>query len=57
MENNYSYKKWEKQFFHSKFAGLTLLAFKDFEKLTEKGFIKYVIIVTVDGGPDTNPRY
>ncbi|GBO27060.1 hypothetical protein AVEN_143994-1 [Araneus ventricosus] len=37
----------------------TLLTLKEFEELvkTEEGFIKPVIIVTVDGGPDENPRY
>lgn len=37
----------------------TLLTLKEFEELvkTKEGFIKPVIIVTVDGGPDENPRY
>ncbi|GBN50027.1 hypothetical protein AVEN_95582-1 [Araneus ventricosus] len=36
----------------------TLLTLKEFEELvkTEEGFIKPVIIITVDGGPDENPR-
>ena len=37
----------------------TILKLKDFEDLvkTEEGFIKPVIILMVDGGPDENPRY
>ena len=37
----------------------TPLTLKEFEELvkTEEGFIKPVIMVTVDGGPDENPRY
>lgn len=37
----------------------TLLSLEDFQALTktDHGFVKPVVIMTVDGGPDENPRY